>query len=630
MLTQPNNRCLKSNVLPRTGWCALGAAIICLLLSASGSRWTFAQYLPPADVAGISPVEQITDSVLFEDVKDHAKQLYLPRFRLATQTVSGDSQYRVRLVKEGSGANLVVYLEKYPAPELGDAARKAQEIAFQTKVVLRYELPARPNSGRSDVYKELIFQDLTSEKDGLKAVLHLRDLQERDELAYALESTSYHAKLLVQRTLKAATRPQGEIARKKTDIDGITNRIQSMIQSDSRCRNINKARWNTMVAENDINVLTQSETTAHRDCLTYYLQDPAIVKLRTDRNNLHGQLYKLQGEWRSLSATLDDVVPKQPFTFDRQRHSYVFTGIVPNPDNKPQLVRKQAPFENRYYSYFRAADRNDLWYYVPDRFVLGKKKNGDPALSVEFKGAEDNQKADLEYDAVPDTQSERLKAAEETLRPTAATKITFEPLLVTGAQVWLRLPGEGSDGPFQKREGASVDLRNGVKDRLSLSLPAFQEIYAALFGTSTLLTGEVRFAPDGTIQEAIPVELRVAGLTQEELLGKVLSQTVMATYQKTIDVKADPSVFRNGVRSLVVDFRESNSVELEPETCRGEGSQKKCAVKVAVRLPVRDFILNTENKGEYHYRVTAVREQGGNTETAWKTASATILYVGVP
>jgi len=133
----------------------------------------------------------------------------------------------------------------------------------------------------------------------------------------------------------------------------------------------------------------------------------------------------------------------------------------------------------------------------------------------------------------------------------------------------------------------------------------------------------------GVTEERIPVELRVAGVTPEAFWDKVVNQTVRATYQKAIQVKTDPSVFENGVKSLLVDFRDSDSVELEPGKCTTEGGQKKCAVSAPVRLPVRDFVLNTENKGKYCYTVSVIRADGPTTVPE-SCKTATILYVGVP
>jgi hypothetical protein len=545
-----------------------------LLLFASEARWVFPQNQPPPNSTAISPVEQVTDAVLFEDINDPAKRSYLPRFRLATQTVAGETQYRVRLTKEGSGANLEVYLEKYPAAKLGDSVRSAEEIPYEAKVVLRYDLPTNATGSQTRAYKELIFQEVTHERGGLKAVLRLADLQERDGLIYALESPKYDTTLLVRRTLTVRTHPVAEIYR----LSAFARERRSSLAHAGRAGVVvSKQQWDEV-------------------------------------DQMDEQVESLKRIGTPVTLTLDDTVPRQPFAFDRSLYTYVFAGILPNPGARPQLVRQQVAWQDRYYSYFRPADQPDRWYYLPDRFLLVV-----PELEVQFSGMGENQSVELKYLASPQTQFERLKAAEPTLQPAANRKLTFEPLLVEDAKLWLALPGSGN-ALYQQRPGASVDLRDGLKDRLHLSLNQFQDVYQALFSTS--FTGEVRVAPDSVTQERIPVEMRVAHLKPEELWDKVVKQIVPATYQKTIQVKAKRTWFSSDVSSLIVEFKSGETVELDPN---------RLEVAASVWLPMRDFVLSSENSGQYCYTVTAIREQDGKSKTSEPSCkTATILYPAVP
>jgi hypothetical protein len=305
-------------------------------------------------------------------------------------------------------------------------------------------------------------------------------------------------------------------------------------------------------------------------------------------------------------------------------HPYVYAGIIPNP-RSPQLVRKQVPWQERHFSYFRPADRPDLWYYLPDQFVLDGRASAQP-LRVEFNGPPENQTVVLDYVAVPSTNPERLKAAEAALQPAPDRPVTLEPLLVKNPELWVALPGSGGEGLYQRRPGASVDLRDGLKDQLRLKLEDFQKIYAALFGASlTLFSGQVRFDPDSTTSERIPFEARVTGQSPQEFWDKLISQAVLADYEKTIKVKALGANFRNGVEALVVTFQEGDTVDLR---------QDQLEALVKVRLPMREFILNTEQSGAYHYKVTTIRKRDGKivkTEMpSWKVDTATILYPEVP
>ncbi|MCI0625614.1 MAG: hypothetical protein L0387_28870 [Acidobacteria bacterium] len=612
----------------RVGECAL--VLLLLLAPLAGSAAP--QNPPPASPTAYNPAIKITDLGFFVDLKDENKWLYLPRYRIAVQTVSGDPQYRVRLAKQGPGWDLEAFLEKHPASGLRDELRKAygenppkaleehiraaRELPHQTEVLLRYDLPTNAGGNQANAYKELVFQEVTLERSGLKAVLHLEDLRERDALIHALEDPKLDATLLVQRTFTVLSIPWEEREACYAGVRELDKEIESLRVEAINCG--------------------YPSLPAFYEEMRKGKEDPNEVcsrvsaRVRPRRAELDGQRALLFAKWLELSkrvpvtADLDNVV-QQPFSFDRTLHPYVFAGIIPDPGAKPQLVRSQLSWQDRYYSYFRPADRTDLWYFLPDRFVLAEEKQV-PQLSVQFTGPPEAQTVELEYVAVPWTDPARLEAAKAALRPTANSSVTIEPLLVDEAQLWLARPGVGNDGAYQRRLGASVDLRDGLKDQVPLTLEEFQKIYAALFSSShTLLTGEVRLDLGGSTRERIPFEARVTGQSPEALWDEILSQVVFADYQKTIRVKTPGTVFGKEVKTLVVEFKEGDTVELR---------QDQLEALTKVRLPLREFILNTEDNGLYHYKVTTIRERDGKFDQtkmpSWKAATATILYPEVP
>lgn len=147
----------------------------------------------------LCPVLEVTDQVLFEEAADTAKKRYLPCYRLAQHNVSGQAQYRASLGQSGDGWALTLYLEKYPAPELGLASRDAQELAHQVALIFQYVI-----AGSGGIQKELLFQEVTQEAGFLRAVLQVHTLPERDELFRALTRDDYKPALLVRRTIKVA------------------------------------------------------------------------------------------------------------------------------------------------------------------------------------------------------------------------------------------------------------------------------------------------------------------------------------------------------------------------------------------------------------------------------------------
>ena len=588
------------------------------------------QSQPPPAPSAYSDKETFTDANIFNKLKDKGQWLFLPRYRLETQVVSGEQQFRVRFIKRGTDSDLEIYLEKYPAPGLADDLRQeragdqarlqtieqlvraAQEVPHEAEVHLRYELPVGGPGTQAKSIRDLRFQELTLEKTDVKAVLHLEQLQQRDEVVQALQNSGSNATLLAKRTVTVLTIPEAEY-------NALMARVKEMDESQLaplrfKADNCGEATWQARNAK--LRELIRNNLP--HDAICEEIQKPLrarLAELMAERNGVHNTAIETIRKKVPKTVTLDVSVP---FFFDRTLHPYVYAGIIPNPQS-PQLVRKQVSWQERSFSYFRPADRTDLWYYLPDQFVLGGQASPLP-LRVEFSGPPENQIVLLDYVGVPWTNPERLKAAEAALRPATNSPVTLEPLLVKNAQLWVALPGSGGG---EQRPGASVDLRDGLKDQLRLKLEDFQKIYGALFSASPMLfKGDVRFDLDSTASERIPFEARVTGQTPQELWDKLISHAVLAEYEKTIQVKTLPTVFTKGVKALVVTFQEGDTVELH---------QNQLNAHAKVRLRMRDFILNTEQSGAYHYKVTTIREGGGKTEMpSWKVVTTTILYPEVP
>jgi hypothetical protein len=149
----------------------------------------------------ICSVEDVTDTVLFEDAANPTKKFYLPRYRIAEQNVSGQQQYQISLEASGQSWHLTLHLEKYPAPEIREAAREAEEINHEVTVILHYRFMSG-NSGEAQ--KELGFQEVTTTGGRLRATLRVDSLSERDQLYQEITNPDYRAFLIVRRTMKVA------------------------------------------------------------------------------------------------------------------------------------------------------------------------------------------------------------------------------------------------------------------------------------------------------------------------------------------------------------------------------------------------------------------------------------------
>jgi hypothetical protein len=142
---------------------------------------------------------EMTDAALFEDPADPTRTYYLPRYRLATRSVSGAEQYAAAVEQRAQGWALTLFLTKYAAPELDPAAEAARELSHEVGVLMRYK-----PLGAGATTRELAFQELSQAGAELRVALSVGSLAERDELIYALSEPAAQAELLVRRAARVA------------------------------------------------------------------------------------------------------------------------------------------------------------------------------------------------------------------------------------------------------------------------------------------------------------------------------------------------------------------------------------------------------------------------------------------
>src|SRR5262245_62119783 len=149
----------------------------------------------------VSPADPPTDEMIFQDAADPDKKYYLPRYRLAEESVSGQTRYRMALESLGSHWCFTIVFEKFPAPELGPSARNLQELPHKPEIVLLHRIF---QDGSPPMIKERPFTDLTPVDGGLRGRLMLESLEERDVLYRALTEPAYATNVIVRRNAPLA------------------------------------------------------------------------------------------------------------------------------------------------------------------------------------------------------------------------------------------------------------------------------------------------------------------------------------------------------------------------------------------------------------------------------------------
>jgi hypothetical protein len=172
-----------------------------LRATVSGAGPESAVALTGKPAAPVSPADPPTDEMIFQDAADPDKKYYLPRYRLAEESVSGQTRYRMALESLGSHWCLTIVFEKFPAPELGSSARNAQELPHKPEIVLLHRVF---QDGSPAMTKERPFTDLAPVDGGLRGRLMLESLEERDVLYRALTEPAYTTNVIVRRNAPLA------------------------------------------------------------------------------------------------------------------------------------------------------------------------------------------------------------------------------------------------------------------------------------------------------------------------------------------------------------------------------------------------------------------------------------------
>lgn len=629
----------------------------------------------------ISPLEQVTDESIFEAAADPAVKLFLPRYRLAEQTVSGQLQYKVLLQKSSQGGNLIVLLEKYPAQAIAEASRTASEIEHAVSVLLRYNV-----GGTANVQKELEFREVTIQDNGLKAQLAIPSLSELTQIYQAMSEPASGATLVVRRLINVA--------------------LPVEVPTDERA-----ILW----------LITKVPIPDGAPAAAFPVRDDSIATL-----------------YRPTSRTFDDILP---FVFPPALHGNIFQEAVDVANGqKFGLINHQRVYKNIPYRYFQDQAEPHIFYFLPDSFKIARRPESPhyPFMSIRFTskdGSLSQTLVTLDYVAIPYIDPERIEQAAKDLAPEAGNStsdepISFQPLLVNACKLRMALPRAGTDtGPFQERTGALVSLRDGIHDSLTLDLENFQSVYDALFGASSVLfkgeiivdvsaqqrevipfaarindlagelfdyketidlatgcvsavltnaiespvvinnlsaslsNGEEEFAailqgisftpapvvkPGETISFVIVPTVPLATATEgnktldavfdlaaiqvqpnkESVWNAILDPNTPAKYEKKIQVKTFKQLFDapagsadKQILTIILDFEGNDSVDLSAE---------KLETEVTLRLPISDYILKRTDSGIYRYKITVIRLKSRTKDEDWRTDTTGILFPDIP
>jgi len=455
----------------------------------------------------IAPDNAITVDTVFEAPADPAVRYYWPRYEIG---IEDNRLFRVRLLKDGPAWRLIVHLKKVAPDALLQQVPGALELPHQVSVVLRYSVLL---NGQAGALVEKPFTEPSEEEGGLRVELPVTTLRDRDDIYRAMTEAALNATLIVRLKARVAVQVPPQ-----PSAPFVAQRVAA----------------NNMLAATRIMMVKRPQP-----------QAPA------------GPLYR-------ETDRLIDVA--QPFCYALNLHGYIFEGLGSvGSTGGGGLLRKPVLWNGVSHSYYQAGIGSNVFYYLPDTFKLGRRPEAphQPIASVKFQSADGSlaaMRATFAYFATAVVNWERLLESTEKLRSFVDEEVlrttgdvVLEPLLPAPDNVVVKLTYPGADlsgGPFELRPKATVDLRLGVTDALSLPVDPFMELYTALFVSETLsLAGAVSIRM-GDQGEEIPFNLRFRD-TAEPLVSWAVPEAGTDHFTLQITNQVESSLVFSGIKAFL-------------------------------------------------------------------------------
>jgi len=199
-------------------------------------------------------------------------------------------------------------------------------------------------------------------------------------------------------------------------------------------------------------------------------------------------------------------------------------------------------------------------------------------------------------------------------------------------ETWSR--EEGLKATFQNAIESPVQIK-GLNAVLSRDLERFPATIQGLDFTQPIRVepkAEISFkvVPTAPVtgEGAVTAKYDLGGVEvipdKEAIWNLVLDPSVPGVFIRPIKVKTHKQRFdpppqqpETQIMSLVVDFEDGNSVELNAEHLE---------VEVGLRVPIGDFVLRKTDARQYRYKVRVIRLSGSTGDQNWRTDDTGILF----
>lgn len=567
-------------------------------------------------------VTKLSDSVLFTDPANAAKNYFVPVYEIEVHRISGKQQLRIDLKEstEGEGGTLQVMLKTGVPDTLENRLNGATEMDHQKEVNLVYTVPG------TGIEKRLPFTEILKTETGIDATLRISSFQEFSQICTAISDSEYGCKLEVHRSIKAAipkysgntnsenNKPILHFTKKEASVvrgrrftriylsirnwDSFPNGLFRKSPELPPCgqnRNASRTWLNIYNPEGQrlygycgfsSNENLQNFSFAIRAgqaipsaCYVELIDRKLNKKYISNQVNLSGQPSSdpLQPGEKIYTVLNHKLTQSQPFHFLESQHPYIFR----NTGDRDTVIGGYKPFHIEWsedgseHVYLQEEVNPTKFLYLPDIYKISREADPpfSPRFTVTMVGRKlDDLKAEISYQLEAVANPRRLEDAFSRLKqnPEVGDKeITFHPLILPSKHLEYKLSLPESSG-FQSRPDSLLTLE-GIQDALPpISLQSFESMFDTITdpdSVSNLLTGHVEADLPGISIPPLPVSIRL-GEADETMLGLDLMKN---------------SIFRIEVRNVTSQTLSAQGVVITIQ----DGANTFTGSKAGLTLPLK-------------------------------------------
>lgn len=529
----------------------------------------------------VAPSDALADTMVFEAPADATQRFYLPRYAVATQATDRGTQFRVRLTRQDPGTRISVVVQPSMAPEVASVAPDAAPLTHDVTGVLSFEVPG------GGMKREWVFTDRRDLPDGIELSVVVPALSDRDEVFNALTVASAGCTFTVRRTITVAvptgTEPAQPGVRPRFPVDVPMQRFPRVGGGDGGVVQPQLVNWRRP----PIRIPLEQPPIDQPDPVRLARVDFARVDFARRGLALGsfrrpfpveeepaGQPTPGETLFRATTRSLDQQQTPTPFVFSKDVHPYIY-GDITGAGTQGGLVLEQLAFGGRHHSYYFAAGRPEVVYYLPDAFKLARTPEAPhpPMMSVTFEsndGTPANTSTTVVFAASAVASPARLLDAARQLAARAGVAVAgmdLQPFLADSSRLTLRVSLPGAAGSSTVLDDARIDLRTALSAGFKLPLAAFQSMFDRLNGADPrLFDGEVEVRLDrpDRAAEKVPLVVNMGDLAGALVDVTPVRQAADPRYQVTIANAIESPVRLDTVAALLPQSAGPLTAELQP------------------------------------------------------------------